>query len=361
MASQEPVHSTPRLDKVWRTGQRFLGVEVPIMCGAMTWISEPRLVSLMSEHGAFGVLAGGNMPPEQFAAYIDETRRLTNKPFGANIIVIAPNYQAHLDIICEKKLSHMFFAGSIPRHSEVRQAKESGAKVICFASTDGMAQRMIEYGADALVLEGSEAGGHIGHTSTLVLLQEILFRYDSVPIFIAGGIADGRMIGHLCLMGASGAQLGTRFVVAEECGAHRRFKEVFMKARSREAIATPQYSSKLPVVAVRALYNKAMDDFGQLQLDLIQKLQRGEITKPEAQYTVENFWVGSLRRAALDGEVETGSLMAGQSVGLVDRIQPLHEILQELVDDADAAVAAVEQRIKGKQVPNAPAVERAGA
>jgi enoyl-[acyl-carrier protein] reductase II len=317
---------------------------------------------MMSDQGAFGVLAAGNMPPEQFATYIDETRAMTDRPFGANIIVIAPNYLAHLDIICEKKLSHMFFAGSIPRHSEVQKAKDSGAKVICFASTDGMAQRMIEYGADALVLEGSEAGGHIGHTSTLVLLQEILFRYDQVPIFIAGGIADGRMIGHLCLMGAAGAQLGTRFVVAEECGAHQRFKEVFMRARSREAIATPQYSSKLPVVAVRALYNKAMDDFGQLQLDLIGKLQRGEITRPEAQFAVETFWVGILRRAAIDGEVERGSLMAGQSVGLVNRIQPLREILRELVADADAAVGAAEQRIKGKAVPNAPAaVQRAGA
>ncbi len=363
MAPQEPVRSTPRLDNVWSAGQRFLGVPVPIMCGAMTWISEPRLVSLMSDLGAFGVLAAGNMPPEQFAAHIDETRRLTGRPFGANIIVIAPNYQAHLDIVCEKKLSHMFFAGSIPRQSEVQRAKDSGAKVICFASTDSIAQRMIDYGADALVLEGSEAGGHIGHVSTLVLLQEILFRFDSVPIFIAGGIADGRMIGHVCLMGAAGAQLGTRFVVAEECGAHERFKQVFMKARSREAISTPQYSSKLPVVAVRALYNQAMDDFGRLQLELLQRMQRGEISRPEAQYEVEHFWVGSLRRAAVDGEVETGSLMAGQSVGLVSRVQPLREILAGLVAEADQAVAAAEQRIRGRQVPNAapPAAGRGSA
>jgi len=353
MTPQPPVRSTPRLDRLWKAGQEFLGVDLPIMCGAMTWISEPRLVSLMSDLGAFGVLAAGNMPPEQFAATIDETRSLTDRPFGANIIVIAPNYQAHLDIICEKRLSHMFFAGSIPRQSEVQKAKDSGAKVICFASTDSIAQRMIDYGADALVLEGSEAGGHIGHVSTTVLLQEILFRFDDVPVFIAGGIADGRMIGHLCLMGAAGAQLGTRFVVAEECGAHARFKDVFIRARSREAISTPQYSSKLPVVAVRALYNRAMDDFGRLQLDLLQRIQRGEISRADAQYEVEHFWVGSLRRAAVDGEVETGSLMAGQSVGLVSRVQPLREILEQLVDEADQGVAAVEQRLQGRRVPNA--------
>lgn len=353
MVSEGSIRSTPRLNRLWGCGQDFLGVEIPIMCGAMTWISEPRLVSLMSDLGAFGVLAGGNMPPEQFAAYVDETRRLTDRPFGANIIVIAPNYQAHLDILCEKKLSHIFFAGSIPRQSEVLKAKDSGAKVICFASTDSIAQRMIDYGADALVLEGSEAGGHIGHVSTLVLLQEILFRFDEVPIFIAGGIADGRMIGHLCLMGAAGAQLGTRFVVAQECGAHERFKAVFMKARSREAVATPQYSSKLPVVAVRALHNRAMEDFGKLQLALLEKLQAGKITRPEAQYEVENFWVGSLRRAAMDGDVDSGSLMAGQSVGLVTHSQPLREIIQQLVDEADAAVAAAQKRIQGDRVPNA--------
>ncbi len=355
MTRQPSVRSTPRLDRLWRAGQAFLGVELPIMCGAMTWISEPGLVSLMSELGAFGVLAAGNMPPAQLAAQIDETRRLTARPFGANIIVIAPNYQAHLDVVCEKRLGHMFFAGSIPRQSEVRRAKESGAKVVCFASTDSIARRMIDYGADALVLEGSEAGGHIGHVSTTVLLQEILFRFDDVPIFIAGGIADGRMIGHLCLMGAAGAQLGTRFVVAEECSAHARFKDAFMKARSREAIATPQYSSKLPVVAVRALHNRAMEDFGRLQLELLEKIQHGRITRPAAQYEVEHFWVGSLRRAAVDGEIETGSLMAGQSVGLVGRIQPLREILQQLVDEADLAVTAAERRLQGKRVPNAPA------
>ena len=176
-----------------------------------------------------------------------------------------------------------------------------------------------------------------------------------MPIFIAGGIADGRMIGHLCLMGAAGVQLGTRFVVARECGAHARFKQVFMKARSREAISTPQYSSKLPVVAVRALHNGAMEEFGRLQLSLLEQLQAGEITRPEAQYEVEHFWVGSLRRAAVDGEVETGSLMAGQSVGLVNREQPLREILVELVAEADSALAAVETRLRGGRVANAPA------
>ncbi len=346
MAHHEPVTMTPRLQRLFARGREFLGVEVPIMCGAMTWISESSLVSLMSNLGAFGSLAAGNMPPDQFAAEVDKTKQLTSKPFAANLITIAPNYFAHLDILCEARLTHIVFAGSIPRRTEVEKAKQSGARVLCFASNPSIARRMLDYGADALILEGSEAGGHIGHVSTAVLLQDVLFEFaDQVPIFVAGGIAHGGMIGHLGLMGAAGAQLGTRFVVAEECRAHPNFKDVFIKARSREAVATPQYSAKLPVVAVRALNNLAMEDFGRLQLELLRKLEAGAITRQDAQYEVEHFWVGSLRQGAVEGNVERGSLMAGQSVGLVNRVQPLREILLELVRDADLAVAGAQQRL----------------
>ena len=350
MTSHQPVPLTPRLERVFARGREFLGVEVPIMCGAMTWISESGLVSLMSNLGGFGCLAAGNMPPDEFEAEVARTQELTDRPFAANLITIAPNYRAHLEILCASKLSHITFAGSIPRRTEVEQARASGAKVLCFASNPSIARRMLDYGADGLILEGSEAGGHIGHVSTAVLLQDVLFEFGAeVPIFVAGGIATGRMIGHLGLMGAAGAQLGTRFVVAEECLAHPRFKDVFIKARSREAIATPQYSSKLPVVAVRALNNPAMDQFGKLQLDLLQKLEMGAINRQDAQYEVEKYWVGSLREGAVDGNVEHGSLMAGQSVGLVREVQPLRDILAELVADADLAVADAEARMQGRQ------------
>jgi enoyl-[acyl-carrier protein] reductase II len=348
MTTPSPVSSTPALDKVWRRGKEFLGSELPIMCGAMTWISDPQLVSLMSNLGAFGVLAAGNMPPELFAQYVDDTRARTSRPFAGNVITIAPNYLPHLGILCERRVSHIVFAGSIPRASEVQKAKDSGAKVLCFASTGSIAERMIDYGADALILEGSEAGGHIGHVSTVVLLQEILFNFPSVPIFVAGGIATGKLIAHLVLMGAAGAQMGTRFVMAEECSAHPRFKDVFIRARAREAISTPQYSAKLPVVSVRALNNHAMEHFGDLQLQLLDQLRQGAVNRQEAQFKVEEYWVGSLRRAAIDGDVEEGSLMAGQSVGLVDRVQPLREILEELVADADRALAEAGQRLDGR-------------
>lgn len=347
MSDYNPVKSTPRLDRIWSRGKEFLGSELPIMCGAMTWISDPPLVSLMSNLGAFGVLAAGNMPPELFAEYVDQTRALTDRPFAGNVITIAPNYHDHLKILCDKKVSHIVFAGSLPRGSEVAQAKESGAKVLCFASTGSIAKRMISYGADGLILEGSEAGGHIGHVSTTVLLQEILFKFSDTPIFVAGGIATGKMIAHLSLMGAAGAQMGTRFVLAEECNAHDKFKEVFIRARAREAISTPQYSAKLPVVSVRALNNHAMDHFGELQLDLLKNLKDGSMTRQEAQFKVEEYWVGSLRNAAVDGDVADGSLMAGQSVGMLEKVQPLRDILSDIVKEADQGVADVEALLGG--------------
>ena len=345
MSAQDPVRATERLNRIWSRGKDFLGTELPIMCGAMTWISDPDLVSRMSNLGAFGVLAAGNMPPELFEQYVHRTRELTSKPFAGNVITIAPNYLEHLDILCREKVGHIVFAGSLPRGSEVEKAKASGAKVLCFASTGSIAERMISYGADGLILEGSEAGGHIGHVSTVVLLQEILFNFEETPIFVAGGISSGRMIAHLGLMGAAGAQMGTRFVMAEECNAHPKFKDVFIRARAREAISTPQYSHKLPVVSVRALNNHAMNHFGDLQLELLERLKKNEITRQEAQFKVEEYWVGSLRNAAVDGDVEHGSLMAGQSVGLLTKVQPLRDILQELVDDADAGLARVEKML----------------
>jgi len=345
MSAHDPVRSTDRLNRIWSKGKGFLGTELPIMCGAMTWISDPDLVSRMSNLGAFGVLAAGNMPPELFHQYVHRTRELTDQPFAGNVITIAPNYLEHLDILCQEKVGHIVFAGSLPRGSEIEKAKASGAKVLCFASTSSIAKRMISYGADALILEGSEAGGHIGHVSTMVLLQEILFNFDDIPIFVAGGISSGRMIAHLSLMGAAGAQMGTRFVMAEECNAHDKFKEVFIRARAREAISTPQYSHKLPVVSVRALNNHAMAHFGDLQLALLEKLKREELTRQEAQFKVEEYWVGSLRNAAVDGDVEHGSLMAGQSVGMLEKVQPLRNILQDLVDEADDGLARAEKML----------------
>jgi len=186
-----------------------------------------------------------------------------------------------------------------------------------------------------LMLEGSEAGGHIGPVTLSVLLQEVLFKIDTVPIFVAGGIATGRMMAHLLMMGAAGIQMGTRFVMSDECKAHPDFKETFRKAKAKDAVATPQFDSRLPVIPVRALKNKGTIQFGKLQIKVIDQLERGVIDPLEAQYEVENFWAGALREAAVEGKVQSGSLMAGQSVGLADKVMPIRDIIAELIQDAE--------------------------
>lgn len=320
--------------KYWQRGRDFLGVEYPLMAGAMTWISTSELVKAVADAGAFGVLAAGNMPPELLEKEVRALQSCGCR-FAVNLITIAPNYLSHLEKVASWRVPYIVFAGSFPRQEEVRIAKESGAKVMCFASNDSIAERMIAYGADALILEGSEAGGHIGHVSTIVLIQQVLFHYPQLPVFVAGGIATGRMVAHLLLMGAAGVQMGTIFAMAEESPCHPAFKERFRKARAREAFATPQYSSALPVVAVRALKNKGSEEFGRLQLELIQKLEREEISRIQAQYEVEKYWVGALRRAVQEGDVEHGSLMAGQSVGLIQDSKPVKEIVKGLVLEAE--------------------------
>ena len=320
-------------EKFFKPGADFLGVTYPILCGAMTWVSDPRLVAAVSNAGGFGTLAGGNTPPDILEGQINETRGLTDKPFGVNLITIAPAYREHLALMEKMRPAFIIFAGSFPKAGEIRQAKECGAKVLCFASTRSIAERMLRYGADALILEGMEAGGHVGHVTLAILLQQVLFDVTEVPVFVAGGIATGKMCAHLLLMGAAGVQLGTRFAVAEESCAHPVFKQTFLRAHARSAVSTPQFDSRLPVVAVRALKNKGLDEFNALQLALIQRLNRGEITRNEAQYQVENFWMGALRKAVIDGDVEKGSLMAGQSVGLVEKVQPIRDIINELVED----------------------------
>ena len=332
------------LSPLMKRGADFLGCRYPIICGAMTWVSDPALVSKVCNHGCFGCIAGGNAPASTLLREINATRILTSNNFGVNLITIAPSYKEHLAMLKDVKVPDIIFAGSFPKEKEVLEAKSTGAKVMCFASTISIADRMIKFGADAIILEGSEAGGHIGHVSTTVLIQQLLFKYgQDLPIFVAGGVATGKMMAHLLLMGAAGVQMGTRFVMTKECSVHPKFKEVFLHANSRDAIATPQYDSQLPVVAVRALKNKGMQSFGALQLKLLRELEAGTIHRQAAQEEVEKFWMGALRRAAVDGDVENGSLMAGQSVGLMDNIIGMDELITTLLQDANNELAAVKK------------------
>ena len=333
-------------DRFFARGREFLGARYPFICGAMTWVSDAKLVAAVCNAGGFACLAAGNSPIDVLERQIAETRRLTDRPFAVNLITVAPAYKNHLELVRQMQLPFIIFAGSFPREKEVEIAKNSGAKVLCFASTMSIAERMRRYGADALILEGMESGGHIGHVTLAVLLQQVLFQLADYPVFVAGGIATGKMCAHLFLMGAAGVQLGTRFAVATESCAHPKFKDMYLRAEARDAVSTPQFDSRLPVVAVRALRNKGLDEFRKLQLDLVRQLDAGLIHREQAQLEVEKFWVGALRRAVIDGDVEHGSCMAGQSVGLVDRIQPVAEIIQELLTETESELQTVCARLK---------------
>lgn len=335
-------------DTLAARGREFLGVRYPILCGGMTWISNFELVKAIGEQGGFPVFAGGNMPPALFEEEVDRCITSLAAPFAVNLITIAPHFRTHYEILLRKDVPFVIFAGSFPRKSDIRGMKAAGKRTLSFASEGSIAEQQIRFGIDGLILEGSEAGGHIGHVSLTVLLQQVLFQFDQVPIFVAGGIATGKMIAHLLAMGAAGCQLGTRFVASTECTAHENFKQVFLRAHARQAIATPQYDSRLPVVAVRAIKNRGTDEFGKLQLRLLQQLEAGEITREQAQFEVETFWVGALQRAAIHGDVENGSLMAGQSVGLVHEIKPVGEIMRELVEEAEGEL----QRLRGRLCPS---------
>ena len=222
----------------------------------------------------------------------------------------------------------------MPPGAAIKKIKEGGAKVMCFAPALALAKRLVRNGADALIIEGAEAGGHIGPVSTSVLAQEVLPHITDVPVFVAGGIGRGELMVSYLEMGAAGCQIGTRLVCATECVAHENFKKAFIRANARDAVPTVQLDPRFPVIPVRALVNEGTKQFMETQRNVAAKFERGELDMKDAQLEIEHFWAGALRRAAIEGDVETGSLMAGQCVGLVTQEQSTSEILDELVAQA---------------------------
>jgi enoyl-[acyl-carrier protein] reductase II len=332
------VAARERLDRLWSRGRALLGVDIAVMGGAMTWVSERTLVAAISNAGGFGVIACGSMEPERLRDEIRATRALTAKPFGVNLIVMHPNLLQLAAVCIEERVGHVVLAGGLPPTDCLQVLRRGGCKVIAFAPALAIARKLQRSGIDALIVEGSEAGGHIGAVSTAVLAQEILPEVREVPIFVAGGIGRGEAVLAFLEMGASGVQLGTRFVCANESIAHPRFKQAFLRAASRDAVPSPQLDPRFPVIPVRALANAGAARFIAFQREVIDRFDRGELNREQAQLQIEHYWAGALRRGVIEGDVEYGSLMAGQSVGLVTREQPTREIIDELVAQAIASL-----------------------
>lgn len=332
---------SPALHALWKRGTAFLGTPLAILGGAMSWVSERHLVAAISNGGGFGVIACGSMNPDLLRTEIRATRALTQQPFGVNLITLHPELDALIGVCLDEKVGHIVLAGGLPPAPAAKKVKEGGAKLIGFAPALAVGKRLIRLGADALVIEGMEAGGHIGPVSTSVLAQEILPALGpEIPVFVAGGIGRGEAILSYLEMGAAGVQLGTRFVCATECVAHPAFKKAFLRASARDAVPSVQLDPRFPVIPVRALANEGTRLFMEKQREVIARFDAGALTKEAAQLEIEHFWAGALRRAVIEGDVTNGSVMAGQSVGLVTSEQPVAAILQELVDQAESALAA---------------------
>ena len=342
------------LEQLWQRGCTFLGTEYAILGGAMTWVSERNLVSAISNEGGFGILASGAMSPALLDEEIQATRKLTARPFGVNLITMHPEMEALIAVCARNSVSHVVFAGGPPASFAISQVKGYGGKVLGFTPTLAFGKKLLKMGVDALIIEGSEAGGHVGPVSTSILTQEILPVIREVPIFVAGGIGRGEAIVNYLRLGAAGVQLGTRFVCAKESQAHPHFKQAFIRANARDAIASVQLDPRLPVIPVRALVNGSTHKFFEKQKEMVDKVDKGEIDLKDAQLEIERFWAGSLRRAVVEGDIENGSLMAGQSVGMITQEQSTREIIQELLAQAKDFLANTQANIQFNTQPEAP-------
>ncbi len=334
-----------QLDRLWRRGREFLGVEIAILGGAMTWVSERNLVAAISNAGGFGVIASGSMGPERLSEEIAATARLTSAPFGVNLITLHPQLLELIEVCLDHRVGHVVLAGGLPPRPAMARVRAGGARLVCFAPALAIARKLVRSGAEAIIIEGMEAGGHIGPVSTSVLAQEILPHLTEVPVFVAGGIGRGEAIVCYLEMGASGCQLGTRFACARESVAHPKFKQTFLRAAARDAVPSVQLDPRFPVIPVRALANAGTRGFVEFQREVIRRFNEGQIDQKSAQLEIEHFWAGSLRRAVLEGDVENGSLMAGQSVGMVTREQTTREIIEELVEQA---LSSLERQAGGR-------------
>lgn len=322
--------------KLMERGSKILGSKYAIMGGAMTWISESNLTSALSNAGLFGVLASGAMDGDLLKKEIIATQEKTDRNFGVNIITMNPKINDLVDVCGERKVSHVILAGGIPEKSTIEKIHSYGLQVMAFAPSRIIAKRLFRQGIDALIIEGSEAGGHVGPLSTMILIQDILLNMKEYPIFVAGGILRGEMVAALLKLGATGCQLGTVFACCKESTAHEDFKKAYFRASGRNAVLAVQLDKKFNIAPVRALENVATEEFVQKQREVLEKFEKGAIAANNGRLSLEHFWAGSLRRAVREGDIDRGSLMSGQIVELIKKERSIQEIINQILKEAES-------------------------
>lgn len=298
----------------------LLEIEKPVIQGGMAWVATGELAAAVSSAGGLGIIGAGNAPADVIEKEIDKLRELTDKPFGLNIMLLSPFADDIIELAIEKKVPVITTgAGNPGKH--VKRFQEVGSKVIPVVPSVALARRMERLKVDAVIVEGTEAGGHIGELTTMALVPQVVNAVD-IPVIAAGGVADGRGLAAVLALGAKGVQIGTRFVCSEECTASEEFKKAIVGARDRDAVVTGRSTGH----PVRNLKNKLTKE-----IDRLEK----EGAAPEE---VEELGSGKLRDAVIDGDVDQGSVMAGQISGMISEIKSVKEIVDEIIEEAEATI-----------------------
>ena len=306
----------------------LLGIEFPIFQGAMAWVSEAKLAAAVSEAGGAGIIATGGLQAEQVRTEIRRAKELTNKPFGVNVQLMVPNKDEIVDVICEEKVAFVTLGAGNPV-PYIERLKASGIKAIPVVPSVKLAKRVEAAGADAIVVEGMEAGGHIGKITTMALMTQVIPNV-TLPVIVAGGIADGRGLAAALLMGAAGVQMGTRFMVAEECQINLAAKEKLIAAQDTDSAVTGWLSGH----AVRGVKSAFSEKFNALELE------GGHDAE------LEKMATGSSRRGVQEGDFETGMLQAGQSLLPLIKIEPAKVIVDRIVKEAKALLTSASNLLK---------------
>ena len=296
----------------------LLGTEYPIIPGGMAWVAEYHLAAAVSEAGGLGLIGAANAPADWVRDQVRQVKKLTDKPFGVNIMLMSPYADEVAKVIVEEGVPVVTTGAGDPE-KYMKMWKDAGVKIIPVVASVALARRMERCGADAVVAEGTESGGHIGETTTLVLVPQVVDAV-SIPVIAAGGIADGRGIAAAFMLGAKGVQMGTHFVATEECHVHQNYKDMILKAKDIDTRVTGRTTGH----PVRALRN-------QMTKEYLKKEAEGASFEE-----LEQLTLGGLRRAVVDGDVKTGSVMSGQSAGLVKEQMTCAQLIQKLVNETDA-------------------------
>ncbi len=289
------------------------GIKYPIFQGGMAWVSDYHLVAAVSEAGGLGIVAAGHLTPDEVRFQIRKTKELTNKPFGVNVMLMSPYVEDVMSLVIEEKVAVVTTGAGNPG-KYVKSLKDAGIRVIPVVASVALAKRMEREGVDAIIAEGMESGGHIGEVTTMALIPQVVDAVN-IPVIAAGGIADARGFLAALFLGAEGVQMGTRFALSKECRVHPNWKAMYIKAKDRDTVVTGKSTGH----PVRIIKNKLARKFEQLEK------QGASIEE------LERLGSGALKAAAVDGDVEWGSVMAGQIVGLLKEEKSVKEIIDEII------------------------------